>query len=169
MRLSNDCNPSHRFSLGLDDRKGPSRVSSRLNDDLPKDKKSFLCLKGRLESQRDKELNMDTGDPEIITFLKYGVRRDYIESSLPKSVGEFSLFNEKLNCSIKIPANQSFSLIVNLPKDLNQGRLKDRIPEEKKCVLYNHDLNSLKKPPFGVVTEFPDDPNPVFNSPSASL
>ena len=57
---------------------------------------------------------------------------------------------------------------MNLPKDFNQWRLKDRIPDEKKYVIYNHDLNSLIKAPFGVVTAFPDDPNPVFNSPSSS-
>ena len=58
--------------------------------------------------------------------------------------------------------------MVNLPKDLNQWRLKDRIPDERKYVIYNHDLNSLIKAPFGVVTAFPDDPNPVLNSPSSS-
>ena len=58
---------------------------------------------------------------------------------------------------------------MNIPKDLNQWRLKDRIPDERKYVIYNHDLNSLIKAPFGVVTAFPDDPNPVFNSPSSYL
>ena len=46
--------------------------------------------------------------------------------------------------------------------------LNDRIPDERKYVIYNHDLNSLIKAPFGVVTAFPDDPNPVFNRPSSS-
>ena len=45
--------------------------------------------------------------------------------------------------------------MVNLPKDLNQWRLKDRIPDERKHVIYNHDLNCLNKAPFGVVTAFP--------------
>ena len=58
--------------------------------------------------------------------------------------------------------------MVNLPKDLNEWRLKDRIPEERKYVIYNHHLNSLIKAPFGVVTAFPDDPNPVFNGPPSS-
>ena len=58
--------------------------------------------------------------------------------------------------------------MVNLPKGLNQWRLKDRIPEERKYVIYNHDLNLLIKAPFGVVTAFPDDPNPIFNSPLSS-
>ena len=58
--------------------------------------------------------------------------------------------------------------MVNLPIDRNQRRLKDRIPDEKKYVIYNHDLKSLIKAPFGVVTAFPDDPNPVLNSPSSS-
>ena len=58
--------------------------------------------------------------------------------------------------------------MVNPPKDLNQWRLKDRILDERKYVIYNHDLNSLIKAPFGVVTAFPDDPNPFFNSPSSS-
>ena len=35
-------------------------------------------------------------------------------------------------------------------------------------MIYDHDLNSLIKAPFGVVTAFPDDPNPIFNSPLSS-
>ena len=35
-------------------------------------------------------------------------------------------------------------------------------------MIYNHDLNSLVKAPFGVVTVFPDEPKPIFNSPSSS-
>ena len=58
--------------------------------------------------------------------------------------------------------------MVNLAKDLNQWRLKDRIADERKYVIYNHDSNSLIKAPFGVVTTFPDDPNLVSNSPSSS-
>ena len=64
MRLSNDVNPSHRF-----DGKGRSRVSSRLNAGLPKDKKSFPSLKKRLEIQTDRYLNIDTDDPQYMTFL----------------------------------------------------------------------------------------------------
>ena len=41
MRLGNDPKPSHRLSMRLDDGQGPSRVLSRLNDGLPKDKISF--------------------------------------------------------------------------------------------------------------------------------
>ena len=85
-----------------------------------------------------------------------------------RSIGEVKLFSKKLNCSEVIPANRSSSLVVNLPKDLNQWRQKDRIPDERKYVIYNHDSNSLIKAPFGVVTAFPDDPNRVFNSPSSS-
>ena len=87
---------------------------------------------------------------------------------MPRNIGEVRHFNKKLNCSVVIPANRSSSLIVNLPKDLNRWRLKDRISDERKHVIYNHDLNSLIKAPFGVVAAFPDDPNPVFNSPSSS-
>ena len=169
MRLGNDPKPSHRLSMRLDDGQGPSRVCSRLNDGLPKDKKSFPSLKERLEIQRERELNIDYDDPQFITFLKYGIRKDCNEWSLPRSIGEVRLFNKKLNCSIVIPANRSSTLMVNIPKDLNQWRLKDRIPDERKYVIYNHDLNSLTKAPFGVVTAFPDDPNPVFNSPSSYL
>ena len=164
MRLGNDFNPSHRLSMRLDDGQGPSRVSSRLNDGLPKDKKSFPSLKERLEIQRERELNIDTDDPQFITFLKYGIRKDYNEWSLPRGIGEVKLYNKKLNCSIVIPANRSSTLMVNIPKDLNQWRLKDRISDERKYVIYNHDLNSLIKAPFGVVTAFPDDPNPLFSS-----
>ena len=168
MRLGNDPKPSHRLSMRLDDGQGPSRVSSRLNDGLPKDKKSFPSLKERLEIQRERELNIDNDDPQFITFLKYGIRKDCNEWSLARSIGEVRLFNKKLNCSIVIPANRSSTLMVNIPKDLSQWRLKDRIPDERKYVIYNHELNSLIKAPFGVVTAFPDDPNPVFNSPSSS-
>ena len=168
MRLGNDPKPSHRLSMRLDDGQGPSRVLSRLNDGLPRDKKSFPSLKERLEMQRDREMNIDTDDPQFITFLKYGIRKDCNEWSLPRSIGEVRLFNKKLNCSIVIPANRSSTLMVNLPKDLNQWRLKDRIPDERKYVIYNHDLSSLIKAPFGVVTAFPDDPNPIFNSPLSS-
>ena len=167
-RLGNDCNPSHRMSMRLDDGQGPSRVLSRLNDGLPKDKKSFPSLKERLEIQRERELNVDTDDHQFITFLKYGIRKDCNERSLPKGIGEVKLFNKKLNCSVVIPANRSSTLMVNLPKDLNQWRLKDRLPDERKYLIYNHNLNALIKAPFGVVTAFPDDPNPVFNSPLSS-
>ena len=164
MRLGNDFNPSHRLSMRLDDGQGPSRVLSCLNDGLPKDKKSFPSLKERLEIQRDRELNIDTDDPQFITFLKYGIRKDCNEGSLPRGIGEVRLFNEKLNCSVVIPANRSSTLMVNLPNDLNQWRLKDRLPDERKYVIYNHNLNALIKAPFGVVTAFPNDPNPLFSS-----
>ena len=154
--------------MRLDDGQGSSRVLSRLNDGLPKDKKSFPSLKERLEIQRERELNIDNDDPQFITFLKYGIRKDCNEWSLPRSIGEVRLFNEKLNCSIVIPANRSSTLMVNLPKDLNQWRLKDRIPDERKYVIYNHELKSLIKAPFGVVTACSDDPNPIFNSPLSS-
>ena len=167
-RLGNDFNPSDRLSMRIDDGQGPSRVLSGLNDGLPKIKKSFPSLKERLQIQRDRELNIDTDDPQFITFLKYGIRKDCNEWSLPRSIGEVRLFNKKLNCSFVIPANRSSTLMVNLPKDLNQWRLKNRIPDERKYVIYNHDLNSLIKAPFGALTTFPDDPNPVFNSPSSS-
>ena len=122
-----------------------------------------------MEIQRDRELNINTDDPQFITFLEYGIRKDCNEWSLPRSIGEVRLFNKKLNCSIVIPANRSSTLMVNLPKDLHQWRLKDRIPDERKYVIYNHDLNSLIEAPFGVVAAFPDDPNPVLNSPSSSF
>ena len=131
-------------------------------------KKSFPSLKKRLEIQRDRELNIDTDDPQFIAFLKYGIRKDCNEWSLPRGIGEVRLFNEKLNCSVVIPANRSSTLMVNLPKDLNQWKLKDRIPDERKYVIYNHDLNSLIKAPFGVVTAFLDDPKPIFKSPLSS-
>ena len=83
MRSGNDFNPSHRLSMRLDDGQGPSRVLSCLNDGLPKDKKSFPSLKERLGIQRDRELNIDTEDPQFITFLKYGFLKDCNEWSLP--------------------------------------------------------------------------------------
>ena len=67
-----------------------------------------------------------------------------------------------------IPANRSSTLTVNLPKDLNQWRLEDRHRDERKYAIYNHHLNVLIKTPFGVVTAFPNDPNPLFSSHSHS-
>ena len=125
MRLGNDFKPSHRLSMRLDDGQGPSRNLSRLIDGLPKDKKSIPSLKERLEIQRDREINIITDDPQFNTFLKYGIRKDCNEWSLSRGIGEIRLFNEKLNCSVVIPANRSSTLMVNLPKDLNQWHLKD--------------------------------------------
>ena len=164
MRLGNDVNPSHRLSMRLDDGQGPSRVSSRLDDGLPTDKHSSPNLKERLEIQKERELNVDTDNPQSINFLKYGIRRDQNEWSLPRSLGDIKILNKKLNCPLRIPANLSSNLVVNLPKDLNQWRLKDRLPGERKYVIYNHNLNALIKTPFGVVTAFPNDPNPLFSS-----
>ena len=42
---------------------------------------------------------------------------------------------------------------------MKQLRLKDRIPEERKYVIYKYDLNALIKVLFGVLTAFPDNPN----------
>ena len=51
---------------------------------------------------------------------------------------------------------------VNLPKDLKQWCLKDRLPEKRKSVNYNHNMKPLIKTPIEVVTVFPDDRNPLF-------
>ena len=107
MRLSNEFNPSHRLSMRLDDGKGPSRVSSRLDDGLPVDKQSFPNLKQRLEIQKERELHVDTDNPQFIKFLKYGIRRYHNEWYLPRSLGDNKIFNKKLNGSLKIPANFS--------------------------------------------------------------
>ena len=88
MTLGNDFNPPHRLSNSLDDGQGPSRVLLRLNDGLPKDKSSFPSLKERLEIQSNPELNIDTDDPQFITSLKYGIRKDCKKWSLPRGIGE---------------------------------------------------------------------------------
>ena len=168
MRLGNDFNPPHRLSMRLDDGQGSSRVFSCLNGGLLKDKKSFPSLKEGLETRRDREIKIATDDPQFIAFLKYGIRKNCNEWSLPGGIGEVRLFNKKLNCSVVIPTNRSSTLMVDPPKDLNQRRLKHRIPDERRYVIYNHDLRSFIKASFGVVTAFPDDPNPVLNSPSSS-
>ena len=168
MRLSDDFDPLHRLSMRLVYGQRPSRVSPLLNDGLSKDKKSFPSLQEILEMQRDRDSKIDTDDSQLITFLKVGIHKDCNKRSLPKSNGKVRLFSKKLNCSVVIPANRSSFLTENLFKDLNQWRLKDRIPDERKYVIYNHDLNSLLKASFGVVTAFPDDSNPVFNNPSSS-
>ena len=99
-----------------------------------------------------------------MNLLMYGIRRDYNEWSLPRSLGDIKLFNKKLTCSFTIPANFSSNSTVNLPEDLNPWRLKDRIPEGRKYVIFSHTLNTHIRAPFGVVTAFPDVPNPMFNS-----
>ena len=66
--------------------------------------------------------------------------------------------------SHNIPANFRSNLVVNLPKDLNEWRLKDRLPDESKYVIYNHNLNALIEAPSGVETAFPNNPNPLFSS-----
>ena len=53
---------------------------------------------------------------------------------------------------------------MNLPKDVNQWRLKYRIPDERKYVIYSHNLNTLIKAPSVDVTAFSVDPTPMFNS-----
>ena len=42
--------------------------------------------------------------------------------------------------------------------------MKDGLPEKRKDVIYTHNLNAPIKAPFGVVTAFPDDPNPIVSS-----
>ena len=92
------------------------------------------------------------------------IRKDQNEWSLPRSLGDIKIFIKNLSCSLRSPANLSSDLVVNLPKDLNQWRLRDRLPDERKYVIYNHNLNALIKTPFGVVTAFLNDPNPLFSS-----
>ena len=162
--ISNEINPSHRLSIRLDDGQGTCRVYSRLDDGLPTDKQSFPHLKERLEIQKEREMNVDTDKTQFKKVLKYGVRRDHNEWSLPRSPADIKIFNKKLNCSLQIPANFSSNIVVNLHKDLNQWRLKDRLPDERKYVIYNHNLNALIKAPFGVVTAFPNDPKPLLSS-----
>ena len=162
--MNNDFNLSDRLSMRFDDGKGSSRISSRLNDGVPTDKKSFPCHKEILKRQKKRGLNFDTVNPEFIKFLKYGIVRDYNEWFLPRSLGDVKVFNKKMNCSITVSANFGSTLTVYLHKDLNQRRLKDRITGERKYVTLSLNLSTLIKAPFGFVTVFPDDPNPMFNS-----
>ena len=134
-----------------------------MDDGLPTDKRSFPNLKERLEIQ-EKEKKVDTDNPQFIKLLEYGVRRDHNEWSLPRSLGDIKIFNRKLNCSLTIPANFSSNPVVNFPKDLNQWRLKVRLPDETKYVIYNHNMNALIKAPFGVVTPFTNNPNHLISS-----
>ena len=164
MRPSSKFNPPHRLSMRLEDGQGPSRVSSRLNDGLTTDKQSFLNLKERSDIQKEREMNVDTDNTQFEKILNYGVRRDHNEWSRPRNPRDVKISKEKLNCSPNIPANFSSNLFVNLFKDLNQWRLKDQLPDEKKYVIFNQNLNALIKALFGVVTAFPNDPNPLFSS-----
>ena len=106
--------------MRLDDGKGTSRASSRLDDGLPTAKQSFPNLKERIEIQKERDMNVDTDNPQFIKFLNYGIRTDHNEWSLPRSLGHIKISNKKLNCSLSIPANFSSNLVVKLPKDLNQ-------------------------------------------------
>ena len=94
MRLSIEFNSSHRFLMRLDDGKGPSPVSSRLDDVLPTDKQSFHTLKERLEIQKARKLNVDTDNSQFIKFLKYGIRRDHNEWSFAEAL-ETTMFLTK--------------------------------------------------------------------------
>ena len=165
-KLENDMNlDTNRLSKRLGDGKvkGPSCVSMRLDDGLPKEKNWFPSLKERLDIQKSRETNIDTDDPKFIKFLKYGIRKDHNEWFLAIPKQGIELVNKKLNCSIVIPPERCPAININLPKEMNQWRLKDRLPEERKYVIYNHQIDSLIKAPFGVITAFPDDPNPLFN------
>ena len=95
MRLSNDFKPFHRLSRRLHVRQRSSRVSSRLDDGLPKDKKSFPSLKKRLEVRGDRGFNIDTDDPQFNTFLKDGIRKHCKEWSCQEVLGklDFSIKN----------------------------------------------------------------------------
>ena len=68
--------------MSFHNKKGPSRVSSWLNDGFPTDKKSFLSLKDRLELQREKKMNVGVDNPEFIKLLKYEIRGNYNEEVL---------------------------------------------------------------------------------------
>ena len=161
----------NRLSKRLGDGKikGPSCVSMRLDDGLPKEKNWFPSLKERLEIQKSRENNVDTDDPKFIKFLKYGIRKDHNEWFLATPKTGIEIVNKKLNCSIVIPPDNCPAIKVTLPKEMNQWRLKDRLPEERKYVVYNHQLDSMIKAPFGVITAFPDDPNPLFNDNTSTI
>ena len=90
-------------------------------------------------------MNVDNDNPQFIKFLKYGVGREHNEWFHPRRLGDIKISNKKLNWSLSVPPNFSSNLVVNLPKDLNQWRLKDRLPDERKSVKYNQNLNALIK------------------------
>ena len=141
----------------------------RLDDGLPKEKNWFPSLKERLEIQKSRENNIDTDDPKFIIFLKYGIRKDHNEWFLATPKPGIEIVNKKLNCSIVIPPDNCTAINVKLPKEMNQWRLKDRLPEERKYVIYNHQIDAMIKAPFGVITAFPDDPNPQFKDNASTI
>ena len=65
---------------------------------------------------------------------KNGIRKDHKEWCLPRSLGVITISTEKLNCCLNIPANFNSNLVANLPKDLNQGRLIDRLSDGRNFV-----------------------------------
>ena len=78
--------------------------------------------------------------------------------------GLFPEVLETTKCLTKSELLSQHFLVVNLPKDLNQWRLKGQLPDETKYVIYNHNLSALIKAPFGVFTAFPNGPYPTFSS-----
>ena len=164
MKFSNNIDPFRCLSRKLGNRKRPLRVTSRPSDGLPRNKKLFSNLKERFELQRDRQLNIEIDDPQFITFPKYGIRRDGNERFLPRSVGKIRVFNKRLKCSVLFPANRRYTLMVNFLKNLNQWRLKDKIPEERNYVKHNKNLNGSIKAAFGVVPVHTHGRNPVLNN-----
>ena len=97
-----------------------------------------------------KELNISKND------LDYA----YGQMKLSKETVELFHCHSPDNCT---------AINVNFAKEMNQWRLKDRLPEERKYVINNHQIDSMIEAPFGVITAFPDDPNPLFNANAGTI
>ena len=61
-----------------------------------------------------------------------------------------------------MPDYSNLTVLLSLPKDSNQWRRMNKNLDEWKYVIYNDNINALMKTRFGVVTAYPNDPNPTF-------
>ena len=60
--------------------------SKSIDDGLNKDPRNFPNLKQRLELQKEKELKLDTVNPQFSTSLKYSIKQNYNRWKLPSFV-----------------------------------------------------------------------------------
>ena len=106
--------------MRLDDEKGHSPVSTRLNDGLPKSKISVPNLKERLELQSTKEKNLYTPDPHSSLRVRNMESVETAMNGLSTKKLRNLAFQQRVNFSLNVLANLSSTFRLNLPKNLNR-------------------------------------------------